>query len=156
MECLSQWPRGLRRRSAAAHLLRWWVRIPQGAWMFVCCECCLLSGRGLCDELITRPGESYWLWCVVVCDLENLKNEEAMTRVGLQRHRKKKIMWNNNIRNEVSYFLPILLLFLCALLLTVVCVLCYYLMFIVVTFRMCIVLLCVYCCLTYCSCRIAG
>jgi len=28
-----------------------------------------LSGRGLCDELITRPEESYRLWCVV-CDLE--------------------------------------------------------------------------------------
>jgi hypothetical protein len=23
--------------------------------MFVCCLCCVLSGRGLCDELITRP-----------------------------------------------------------------------------------------------------
>ena len=50
----------------------------------------MLSGRGLCDELITRPEESYRVWCVVVCDLENLKNEEAMTRVGSQRHRKKK------------------------------------------------------------------
>ena len=59
--------------------------------MFVCCECCVLSGRGLCDELITRPEESHRLWCVVVCDLENLKNEEAMTRVGSQRHRKKYI-----------------------------------------------------------------
>jgi len=29
-----------------------------------------LSGRGLCDELITRPEESYRLWRVVVCDLE--------------------------------------------------------------------------------------
>jgi len=29
-----------------------------------------LSGGGLCDELITRPEESYRLWCVVVCDLE--------------------------------------------------------------------------------------
>jgi len=29
-----------------------------------------LSGRGLCDELITRPEESYRLWCVVVYDLE--------------------------------------------------------------------------------------
>jgi len=29
-----------------------------------------LSGRGLCDELITLPEESYRLWCVVVCDLE--------------------------------------------------------------------------------------
>jgi len=30
----------------------------------------VLSGRGLCDELITCPEESYQLWCVVVCDLE--------------------------------------------------------------------------------------
>jgi len=29
-----------------------------------------LSGRGLCDELITRPEESYRMCCVVVCDLE--------------------------------------------------------------------------------------
>ena len=29
----------------------------------------MLSGRGLCDELITRPEESYRL-CRVVCDLE--------------------------------------------------------------------------------------
>ena len=41
-----------------------------GIDVFFCCECCLLSGRGLCDELITRPEESYRLWCVVVCDLE--------------------------------------------------------------------------------------
>ena len=66
----SQWPRGLSRRSAAARLLRSWVRIPPEAWMFVCCECCVLSSRGLCDELITRPVESYRLCCVVVCDLE--------------------------------------------------------------------------------------
>ena len=30
----------------------------------------MLSGRGLCDELITRPEESYRLCCVLVCDLE--------------------------------------------------------------------------------------
>jgi hypothetical protein len=30
-----QWPRGLRRGSAAARLLRLWVRILPGAWMFV-------------------------------------------------------------------------------------------------------------------------
>ena len=46
------------------------VVLPPGAWMFVYCECCVLLGRGLCDELITRPEESYRLWCVVVCDLE--------------------------------------------------------------------------------------
>ena len=45
----------------------------------VCCECCVLSGRGLCDGLITRTEESYRLWCVVLCDLEKpSKNEEAM------------------------------------------------------------------------------
>ena len=65
--CLPHWPRGLRRTSAAARLLRLWVRIPPGAWMSVCCECCVLSGRGLCDELITHPEESYRLWCVLVC-----------------------------------------------------------------------------------------
>jgi hypothetical protein len=51
----------------------------------------VLSGRGLCDELITRPENSYRLWCVVVCDPENLKNEEAMIRAGSQCHRKKYI-----------------------------------------------------------------
>jgi len=65
--CRSQWPRGLRHRSVAARQLRLRVRIPPGALMFVCCECCVLSGGGLCDELITRPEESYRLWCVVVC-----------------------------------------------------------------------------------------
>ena len=57
-------------RPQAAILLRSWVRIPPGAWIFVCCECRVLSGRGLCDELITRPEESSRLCCVVVCDLE--------------------------------------------------------------------------------------
>jgi hypothetical protein len=73
-------------------LLVLWVRIPPGAWIFVCCECCVLSGGSLCDELITRPEESYRLWRVIVCDLENLLNEEAMARVGPQRQKKN----NNN------------------------------------------------------------
>ena len=38
--------------------------------MDICVVSRVLSGRGLCDELITRPEESYRLWCVVVCDLE--------------------------------------------------------------------------------------
>jgi hypothetical protein len=70
MLCWSQKSRVLRRRYIAAHLQRLWVRIPPGAWMFVCCECCVLSDSGFCAELITRPEESYQLWCVVVCDLE--------------------------------------------------------------------------------------
>jgi hypothetical protein len=33
---------------------------PPGALMF-CLLCCVLSGRGLCDKLITRPEECYRL-----------------------------------------------------------------------------------------------
>jgi hypothetical protein len=33
------------------------------------CPLWVLSGRGLCDGLITHPEESYRLWCVLVCDL---------------------------------------------------------------------------------------
>ena len=57
--CRSQWQRGLRRRSVAARLLVLWVRIPPGSWIYVSCECCVVSRRGLCDGLITLPEESY-------------------------------------------------------------------------------------------------
>jgi hypothetical protein len=43
------------------------------------------------DELITRPEESYRMWRVVVCDHENLVDEEAIARAGLQSQRKKNI-----------------------------------------------------------------
>jgi len=59
--------------------------------MSVCCECCVLSGRGLCDGLISRPEESYRLWCIVVCDLENLINEETMVHWGVIAPPPKKI-----------------------------------------------------------------
>ena len=79
----SQWPRGLRRRSTAACLLRSWVRIPPRAWMFVCCGCCVLSGRGLCDGLIIRSEESYRLWRVVVCDHETSQARRLKPARGL-------------------------------------------------------------------------
>jgi hypothetical protein len=79
----SQRPCGLRRTSSAARLLRSWVRIPLGAWMFVCCECFVLSGRGLCDGLITRPEESYRLWRVLVCDQENSNTRRLKPVTGL-------------------------------------------------------------------------
>ena len=46
----SQWPRGLTRSPAETVGSN-----PMGAWMSVCCEWCVLSGRGLCDEPITGP-----------------------------------------------------------------------------------------------------
>jgi hypothetical protein len=74
--CRSHWPHSLRRGSVATRLLGLWVRIPPGAWMFVSCECCVLSGRGLCVRLFNRPEKSYrvccvWMWSWI------LDNEEA-------------------------------------------------------------------------------
>jgi hypothetical protein len=51
--------------------------------VFVCCEWCVLSGRGLCDRLITRPEESYRLWRVIVCDQENSKTRRLKPATGL-------------------------------------------------------------------------
>jgi hypothetical protein len=45
--------------------------------MSVSCECCVMSGRGLCDELITRPEESYRMWCV-----SNVCDDETSTKRG--------------------------------------------------------------------------
>jgi hypothetical protein len=45
--------------------------------MFVCCECCGLSGRGFWDEMITRPGESY---LSVVCLTEGYGEASTMRR----------------------------------------------------------------------------
>jgi len=89
--CPTHWPHGLSHRSAAARLLILWVRIPPGAWKFVCCECCVLSGRGLCDELITRPEESYQLWCVVVCDLETSFMRRPWPTGGLSRQKQTNV-----------------------------------------------------------------
>jgi hypothetical protein len=44
----------------------------------------VLSGRGLCDELITRPEESYRLWRVIVCDLETSKEETKSPLKGCE------------------------------------------------------------------------
>jgi len=50
-----------------------------------------LSGRGLCDGLITRPEESYRLWCVVVCDLEtSMMMRPWPLGGGLSRQKQKK------------------------------------------------------------------
>jgi hypothetical protein len=54
------------------------------------CLLCALSGRGLCDELITRQVKSYRLWRVVACDQETSWYEEAINRAGLQSQRNKQ------------------------------------------------------------------
>ena len=77
LNCRSRRLRGLRRESVAARFLGLRVRIPPRTRMSVSCECCMLSGRGLCVGLITRPEKSYRVWfvwlyiyiyiCVCVC-----------------------------------------------------------------------------------------
>jgi hypothetical protein len=42
----------------------------------------VFSGRGLCDELITRPEDSYRLWRVVVCDLETSRMRRPWPALG--------------------------------------------------------------------------
>jgi hypothetical protein len=54
----------------------------------------VLSGRGLYDELITRPEESYRLWCVVVCDLEKISivnEDEGQDPQGGYRAKRKEM-----------------------------------------------------------------
>jgi len=60
--------------------------------MFVCCDCCVLSGRALSDELITRPEESYRLWCVVVCDLETSRMRRPWPALGRSAAGKKYVL----------------------------------------------------------------
>jgi hypothetical protein len=57
-------PRGVRRGSTPASLLGLWIRIRPVARMLVSCECCVLSGKGLCDGPITLPKESNRVWGV--------------------------------------------------------------------------------------------
>jgi hypothetical protein len=41
-----------------------------------------MSGRGLCDGLITRPEKSYRLWYVTVCDLETSRKRRPWPALG--------------------------------------------------------------------------
>ena len=79
-KCRSQWPRGLRRRSEAARLLRLWVRIPPGTWMsvvsFVCCQVEVsASSWSLVQRIPTDCGASLWY--------RNLMNEKALAEWSL-------------------------------------------------------------------------
>ena len=69
MQSRSQWPRGLNCRSAAARLLRLWVRIPPMAWIFVVSVVCCQVQRSLRRADHSSRG-ILPLWCFVVCDLE--------------------------------------------------------------------------------------
>jgi hypothetical protein len=86
-----------RRMSAADRVLRFGVRILPGTWIFVCCECCVLSRRGICDELITCPEESYRLWRVVRCNLGTSRIRRPWPQLGCSARGRR------NIRNGVHW-----------------------------------------------------
>jgi len=52
----------------------------------------VLSGRGLCDELITYPEESYQLWCVSVGDLETSRMRRPWPTLGRSATKKKSLI----------------------------------------------------------------
>jgi hypothetical protein len=58
--------------------------------MSVSCECCVLAGRGLCDELITRSEECYRLCvCLIVCDVETSTVRRPRPELGCCATRKE-------------------------------------------------------------------
>ena len=68
----------------------------------VCCQVEISA-----HELITRPEESYGLWCVVVCDLETKKflvNEEEATptKGGYRTKRHRENLVRKTILERVS------------------------------------------------------
>jgi hypothetical protein len=75
--------------------------------MFVSWECCVLSGRGLCDEPIPRSVESYRLWCVSQCDQKNLQTSTLKRETGVGRRgrlKQKKIpVWLCRGHGRVFY-----------------------------------------------------
>jgi hypothetical protein len=85
----SQWPRGLRRRSAAACMLRLWVGIPtvHGCLLWVLCvdrerlQRADHLSRGFLSIVVHR-----YVW------LRTVVNDEAMASVGPQNQRKKNLI----------------------------------------------------------------
>ena len=71
---------------------------PAWAWMSVCCECCVLSGRGLCDELIFHPEESCRVLCV--CDRESSTLTRPWPSEGLLYLGKRK---KDIIKREINF-----------------------------------------------------
>jgi hypothetical protein len=56
----------------------------------------VLLGRGLCDELITRPEEFYRLCCIVVCNLESSRVRRPWPALGCRAA--KKILKKHDFR----------------------------------------------------------
>jgi hypothetical protein len=104
----SQWRLSLRSGFKAARLLRLRVRISPNAWMFVSFECWVLSGRGFCFGLTTRPEEANRDY-VFECDREDSIIMRALPNGGRRAMNKKK--WGDLIPSiHLAIFLNIYLM----------------------------------------------
>ena len=103
---------GVRRGSAAARGFQSRRRND-----FFSCERCVLSGRGLCDELITRPEESYRLWRIVPFGLETSRMWWPWPALGCGTTERKNMVEdidddddnnnnNNDHNNSIQHFTP--------------------------------------------------
>jgi hypothetical protein len=70
--------------------------------MSVWCVCCVFSGRGLCDELITRPEVDYRVWHVVMCDHKTSWTRRPQTALG---YRASENDNDSNIINTIIHLL---------------------------------------------------
>ena len=104
---------GLMMLSKQKYILACWdcgFETPPEACMSLCCECYVLSGRGLCLELITRPEESHRLWCVVVCDLETSwmrRPWPALSRSAKSHKYKTIVISSGHFTSLINIFIPL-------------------------------------------------
>jgi hypothetical protein len=75
--CRSQWPRGLRRGSAAAHLLGLWVRIPLGD------GCLSFVSDVFCQVDVSASGWSLFQRSPTECDLSECRRAVWRIRIPL-------------------------------------------------------------------------
>jgi hypothetical protein len=95
LQSRSQWPRGLQPLVCLDFGLE--SHREDG------CVCWVLSGRCFCDELNTRPEESYRLWCVVVCDLETSWIRRSWPTASCRAENKQTLLQLIKVVTNVSY-----------------------------------------------------
>jgi hypothetical protein len=105
--CYSYQEPDLKSECAACLLLGLRVWIPPGTWMSVSCECCVSVGRVLCNRLITRPQDSYWMrcaWMTVIAKTLKLGFIGLLKFVGLWKTNHIKVCRCLKIFNLRKYF----------------------------------------------------
>ena len=70
--------------------------------MDVCRECCVFSGSGLCDELTTRPEESYRRWRVFECDLETWLMRRPWPGDGCAKNKQTYMVYTGDLKLNIS------------------------------------------------------